>query len=211
MNAERSRLDSSRSAWPRVSWIAALLLLTVGYRIGAADSESLANTAPLMAACFGGGLLLGWRFCWVPALLLLVGDLFLGLSHGTGVGVYTLTSGLAYTGSACLGAAVGRRAKTNGGRWWMMLGGTLACSVLFYLLGNTWAWMASPGYAKTLAGWWQSQTVGLPGPYPPSLYFLRNALIGDSIWCLLASPLFFWNSIREASASGSSLAGSTAS
>lgn len=190
--------DASRSAsmWPRLSWIAGLLFLTIAYRIGAAsaDNQRLWNTAPLVAMCFGGGLLLGFRFCWVPALLLVVSDLFLGLTHGTGVGVYTLTNAIAYTAFACIGAAVGRGAVRS--RWWVLLVGTLSSSVLFYALGNTWAWMASPEYAKTLAGWWQSQTVGIPGPYPPSLFFLRNALIGDSIWCLLAAPLFFWNRIR---------------
>ena len=73
--------------------------------------------------------------------------------------------------------------------------GTLACSVLFYLGANTFSWAIGSGYAKTLAGWWQSQTVGLPG-YPPSILFLRNALIGDVFWCVLAAPLFFWEPAR---------------
>mgnify|MGYP007101542251 CR=1 FL=1 len=54
-------------------------------------------------------------------------------------------------------------------------------SLIFYALSNTFAWAVSSGafaYSKTFAGWWQSQTVGLPG-FPPSYLFLRNALIGD--------------------------------
>ncbi|MCB1230581.1 MAG: hypothetical protein KDN19_09960 [Verrucomicrobiae bacterium] len=192
-------------AWPRVSWIAALMLLTIGYRVWVAESDAdhLWNTAPLMATCFGGGLLLGWRFCWVPALLLLVSDIFLGLSHDTGVGTYTLTSAVAYTAFACLGAAIGR--GTLGKHWWVMVAGTLTSSVLFYVLGNTWAWLSMPEYAKSFAGWWQSQTVGLPGPWPPSLFFLRNALIGDTIWCLFATPLFFWKPVRSCQAGDESI------
>lgn len=189
------RADRPAVAWPRVSWVAALLLLAVAYRIGAASSEGLWNTAPLMAMCFGGGLLLGWRFCWAPAVLLFVSDAFLGISHGTGIGAYTYSSAVIYTVVACLGAWIAGRG--GAGRWWVMLLGTWSASVLFYLVGNTWAWMASPEYTKTLAGWWQSQTTGLPGPWPPAIYFLRNALIGDTLWCLLAAPLFFWQTIRE--------------
>jgi hypothetical protein len=69
-----------------------------------------------------------------------------------------------------------------------------------------------PGaYPQTFAGWWQSQTTGLPHIYPPAWHFLRNAMIGDAVWCLLASPLFFWKSLRSPASdleSGSSAAAS---
>ena len=189
---------TARASWPRLSWIAGMLILAIGYRVGAASSDSihLANTAPLMAMSFGGGLLLGWRFCWIPALLLFASDLFLGLSAGIGVGGYTFASAVVYTLVAALGAWVGQRqSKGAGPSWWVLLGGTLSASLLFYVVSNTYAWAMSPLYAKSLAGWWQSQTVGIPGPYPPSLFFLKNALIGDFIWCLLAAPLFFWKPV----------------
>ena len=190
--------SSKPAAWPRVSWIAALLILTIGYRIGIAETDGLWNTAPLMAMCLGGGLLLGWRFCWVPAVLVFVSDLFLGITHGTGVGGYTLASAVIYTLVAMFGASLGQRKGISGGtRWCLMLIGTWGASFLFYLLSNTYVWMISPEYVKSLAGWWQSQTVGLPGPFPPSLYFLKNALLGDTVWCLLAAPLFLWKPVRE--------------
>jgi hypothetical protein len=56
--------------------------------------------------------------------------------------------------------------------------------VLFYLLGNTVAWWSNsspaiiPSYAPDLAGWWQANTVGLPG-WAPSWTFLRNGMAGD--------------------------------
>jgi len=61
--------------------------------------------------------------------------------------------------------------------------------VAFYLVANTGAWISSPAYAKNIAGWWQSQTVGLPG-FPPSYYFLRNGLIGNLAFLALAWPFF---------------------
>ena len=178
--------------WPRISCIAGLLALTIGYRLLAADRPDLMNTAPLMAACFGGGLLLGWRFCWVPAFLLLASDLFLGWSHGTGVGGYTLANGAVYTLIALAGAWIGGKHR----QWFTLLTGTLTASVGFYLLSNSYVWLVSPEYTKTWAGWWQSQTIGLPQYQPQAWVFLVRSLIGGAVWCLLAAPLFFWAPVR---------------
>jgi hypothetical protein len=105
--------------------------------------------------------------------------------------VYTIFTVIFFTIIAFAASQFGGRAG-----WWTMFGGTLMCSLLFYLAANTFAWIQSAGYPppmaypQTMAGWWQAQTVGLPG-YPPSWTFLRNALIGDAIWCVLATPLFY--------------------
>lgn len=191
-----------------------MLFLTVGYRLGAASSDSvhLANTAPLMAMSFGGGLLLGWRFCWIPAALLFASDLFLGLASHGGIGGYTVASAFVYTLVALAGAWVAARARKVQRRpsWSAMLTGTLVASILFYGISNTYVWLMSPEYAKTLAGWWQSQTVGIPGPFPPSLFFLKNALVGDIVWCVLAAPLFFWKPVSLPVTKSSSVMEATA-
>ncbi|MCP5539992.1 MAG: hypothetical protein H7A52_07565 [Akkermansiaceae bacterium] len=180
----------------RVGWIVALVGLTIFYRVASASHESLGNTSPLMALCFGGGLLLGYRFCWVPVVLLLASDLALGLAHGTGPGAHTAVSALAFTAAAAFGAWLFEK-RRNWGVLWL---GTLACSAAFYGIMNTLAWAASPEYAKTAAGWWQSQTTGLPQYSPPAWAFLRNALVADTIWCLAATPLFYWHRLRLPSA-----------
>ena len=41
-----------------------------------------------------------------------------------------------------------------------------------------------PGYAASLAGWWQAITVGLAG-YQPTWHFLRNGMAGDLCFVLL--------------------------
>jgi hypothetical protein len=196
MNRTES-VAQGHARWPRVSWIAGLLALTIGYRVAAAGSTDLMNTSPLMAACFGGGLLLGWRFFWVPAMLLLASDVFLGLAHGIGVGGYTFASGAIYTLAAMAGAHVGARVgQSSGTRWFSLFTGTLLSSVVFYLVANSYVWLVSPLYEKSAAGWWQSQTVGLPQYQPQAWVFLIRSLIGDAIWCVLAAPLFFWAPIR---------------
>ncbi len=61
---------------------------------------------------------------------------------------------------------------------------TIAGSCLFFLFTNTQSWIELPGYTKTLQGWWQAMTVGLPG-YPPTLVFFRNTLLSDLFFTAL--------------------------
>jgi len=188
----RLPMNASSSIRPSVALVLSLLLLTVAYRLGSSRFEALGNTAPLMAIAFAGTLLLGragtsgragWWALWLPALLLVASDLALGWWHGGGgVGTYTLFSAVFYSAVALSAWALG----SGGGRFWPLLWcGTLLWSLGFYLAANTFSWLASPAYAKTLAGWWQSQTFGIPG-YPPTWMFLRNAILADTAWCALA-------------------------
>ena len=170
-----------------LKWLLPLLILTVGYRVATSSVDFLGNTAPLMAIAFGGAMLLGPRFWWIPVALLLASDLALGffLGAGGGIGSYTLMSAVFYIVVAFLGGLAGRREKI----WPMMWCGTLLCGLLFYIVANTYSWFVGAGYAMTPAGWWQAQTTGVPGINPPAWMFLRNALIADSIWCGLAGLL----------------------
>jgi hypothetical protein len=61
---------------------------------------------------------------------------------------------------------------------------TLLGSCLFYLITNTATWFSMAEYPKTLAGWWQSLTIGVPG-FPPTLLFFRNTLISDLFFTAL--------------------------
>jgi hypothetical protein len=183
-----SKSPEQSSTSPGLYLVALLLLVTVGYRIIASHYDFLGNTAPLMAIAFGGALLLGARFWWVPVILLVVSDLLLGFWHGSGgVGGYTLFSIVFYLAVAWTAGKIGRSETM----WPLLWCGTLLCSVLFYGFANTYSWMLWPGYEKSLAGWWQSQTIGVPGVNPPAWMFLRNALIADSIWCVIAGLTFF--------------------
>lgn len=169
-------------------WIVSLLLLTVGYRVFASTHDSLGNTAPLMAIAFGGAMFLGARWWWLPVALLVASDLILGfLNGGGGLGAYTAMSASFYVLVAYLGGLAGRRQRI----WPMMWCGTLLCGILFYLIANTYSWVVWSGYEKSFAGWWQSQSTGVPGVNPPSWMFLRNSLIADTIWCSLAGLLCF--------------------
>jgi len=167
--------------------IVSLVVITISYRVIAAQFPVLSNTSPLMAIAFGGAMLLGRKAWFLPLCLLVLSDLVLGWIGGTGWGAYTIMSALVYLGVGwvahpCLGSNHPRIT---------LLAGTLASGIAFYLIANTFSWALEPAYARTLAGWWQSQTTGLPQFSPPAWFFLRQSLLADTVWCLAASLLFF--------------------
>lgn len=57
----------------------------------------------------------------------------------------------------------------------------------FYLIANSTAWLGSAAYPQTAAGWWQAQSVGVPG-FPPAWMFLRALIFSQ----LLFVPLWVW-------------------
>ena len=59
--------------------------------------------------------------------------------------------------------------------------GTLFGALLFYLVSNSVSWMVNPAYAKTIAGWVQAVTVGLPG-FPPTWVFGLKTLLGTGLF-----------------------------
>ena len=69
-------------------------------------------------------------------------------------------------------------------RMLLLLLSALVSSFLFYFITNTGAWMVTAQYPKTLPGWWQALTVGLPG-FPPTLFFFRNTVLSDLLFTAL--------------------------
>ena len=59
--------------------------------------------------------------------------------------------------------------------------GTLFGALLFYLVSNSVSWMVNPAYAKTIPGWVQALTVGLPG-FPPTWVFGLKTLLGTGLF-----------------------------
>lgn len=146
---------------------------------GLITADALANFSPWMALAFTGTLVFPKRVPWLvaPLLLLFVDVSANGLKSFADMGMLPI-----YGCFAAAAFVAGRlRGKTG------MLGGllgVLGCSIVFYLVTNTLAWLAMPEYAKTLSGWVQALTTGLPG-YPATLWFLRNSLISDLGFSLL--------------------------
>ncbi len=160
----------------------ALIAAAAAYRVGAVFVPELSNLSPIMALAFCGAAYLERRLLWlVPFVALTASDLWIDRYYASQYG-YTWDLAGALLRIACFAAALSvgalvarRRTALN------MISGVLACSILFYLVSNTAAWLGDAYYVKSAAGWWQAMTVG-HAEFPPTLWFFRNTLIGDLLF-----------------------------
>ena len=137
------------------------------------------NFSAAYALAFCGGLYFsGAMAWWLPMGALLATDIGLNLFfyHEPVFSGYMLVKTLAFAGIVLLG-----RLFKPGMNFFKLLGGGLLGAVLFYLITNTASWFNNPGYAKTLAGWLQALTTGLPG-YPSTWEFFRNTLLSGGLF-----------------------------
>ncbi len=162
------------SIWFPLALMVVVLALRIFAQHGAFPNL---NLSPLMAFAFAGAVVvprpLPW---WSWAIILLGVDL---VSQGSAILQPQNLPAIALTYVCYIAAAWwGGRMRSRGTGIVNTLAGTLACSVLFYLVTNTFCWAAEPSYAKSLAGWVQTLTVGTPG-LPPTWMFFRNSLVSD--------------------------------
>jgi len=75
--------------------------------------------------------------------------------------------------------------------------GTLLGALFFYLVSNTVSWMVNPAYAKTIVGWVQALTVGLPG-FPPTWVFGLKSLLGTGLFTGLFAGAMKWSELLDA-------------
>jgi uncharacterized protein DUF6580 len=165
----------------------ALLLVVVLYRvvlgiIGSSDLHGLHNFEPVAAVALCGAIYLPRRLAFVvPLAILLASDLVLNLYHYHKP-LFTLEIVPRYLALAlivAMGLALRGRVRLLG-----LLTASFAGSLIFYVITNTGSWLGEPAYAKTLGGWVQALTVGLPG-WPSTWWFYRHTLISDLLFTLL--------------------------
>ncbi len=61
-----------------------------------------------------------------------------------------------------------------------VVGLSVLSTVLFHLLSNTVSFFMDPGYTRTLSGWFQAQTTGLPEFQPQTWVFSLKQLLADA-------------------------------
>ena len=158
------------------------LVLAAGWRVFALYIPEFSNFSQLMALAFCAGAYTRNKWMWLaPFAALILTDLY--IDHYYAV-VYHYEWSLSGAGlrTLCFGAGLGIGAAISRRRNWLnLLGGALACSILFYLVTNTASWAGDMGYAHNAAGWWQAVTVGHPEFYP-TLFFFRNTLASDLLF-----------------------------
>lgn len=141
----------------------------------------LLNFTPMLAFAFAGSIVLPKSVPWWGWFFLLLGVDMISLgwdkSIGSGEGLlaYSFFALAAWMGS-------GMRGKTSVVE---TLIGTLACSVLFYIVTNSFSWWTDAAYSKNLSGWVQALTTGVPGLIAPTWVFFRNSLTADFIGALI--------------------------
>jgi hypothetical protein len=166
-----------------------LIICAVVYRIvtGLAiisGTTGLSNFAPMaaIALCSAAYFPARYRFT-VPMIALVVSDVVLNLHyHFSLLSPFVLSHYIAFALIGWFGFLLRDRAGFK-----TLLPASLVSSLVFYCLTNTVSWIFDPGYPKTLAGFIQAQTIGLPvyGGTTPTWMFLRNTAISDLFFTLL--------------------------
>jgi hypothetical protein len=167
---------------PALLLMFAATLYRVGYAFLGAPAE-WANFSPFAAILLCGAAYLPTRAALLlGAAPIIVADLMLNAHyHAPLIDTGMLSRYFSFGLILLLGFQV---KKQRFHKLLFLFGATLAGSLLFYLITNTGAWMATPDYPKTFPGWWQALTSGLPG-YPPTLFFFRNTVFSDLFFTVL--------------------------
>tara|TARA_A100001037_G_scaffold261204_1_gene250073 strand:+ start:232 stop:846 length:615 start_codon:yes stop_codon:yes gene_type:complete len=162
---------------PRKIWLPLLLMLIFAMSRwpGMLPQNFSAAHALLFCAAFW---LPGWMGWVLPLATIIVTDVLLNLFHydATVLDPRLVSNWMIYALFVVLAKWLAKRRSY--GRVFL---GTLVGALLFYLVSNTVSWMANPAYAKTIAGWVQALTIGLPG-FPPTWVFGLKTLLGTGLF-----------------------------
>jgi len=164
-------------------WTVSIVIALAGlYRL----LPHISNITPVAAMALVGGMYLKRKYlCFlIPIATLYLSDLVLNntinrvfFPDHTGLVLWSEYMGYVY-GAFLLTVIVGmimRNSKTST----KMIGGTLAASILFFLITNAGTWAFSPmNYPKNIGGFSTAMMAGVP--------FFRNTLLGNLIFI----PLF---------------------
>jgi len=168
------------SRGPAIAAAIALIALAIGFRLLRATTlPELPNFSPIMAIAVCGALVLpGGLAMLIPLIALAITDLALNAHYG--VALFDRAEILSY-GCYAVGVASGLGLRRLGAGSLATMGTVGANSLLFYVVTNSVCWFDNPAYAKTLAGWAQALTVGVPG-FPPTWIFFRTSLVSDLLF-----------------------------
>lgn len=169
-------MNNTRSVWLPIS-IAALAMAWRMAKLHFGLHDTLANFAPWMALAFAGSMVMPKKVpFWLWPAVMLGGDMLVHPQDISGMWlVYACFAIAALTGSAL-------RSKRSVAS---LFGGTLVCSLGFYLVTSSQAWWMNPIYAKSAAGWLQALTIGDPSWQPQAWVFAMRSLLSDLGFSLL--------------------------
>jgi hypothetical protein len=162
-----------------------IVLLAVAYRLATglfiqSGATWLSNFAPLAAIALCSGAYFPAKFKFtVPLIALFFSDAILNYHYGAPL--FTPLMACRYLTLAVIGW-IGLRLQ-SGASFKTLLPASIAVSILFYVVTNTFAWISDPGYVRNFSGLIQALTVGLPQySSTPSWMFFRNSLVSDFLF-----------------------------
>jgi hypothetical protein len=157
------------------------LCRTAPWFISSDAVSSLAGWAPLMGFALCGGAFLPRKAAlWLPACAVLLCGVIINILSGfPAVSSHSIVVAACAVAVAAAGAALKKRVSFAA-----LMGTSILSTVLFHLVSNTVSFFTDPGYVKTLTGWWQCQTTGLPA-FTPTWVFTLRQLTGDLIFTAL--------------------------
>jgi hypothetical protein len=162
--------------------IIAVTLYRVCYAL-AGSPDAWANFSPLASILLCSAVFLPRKAILLAGLVpLLVADFFLNAHYHVPIFDTGMISRYFCFGLILLLGFLVRQKQQN--KMLYLFGATFVSSCLFYLLTNTATWISTADYAKTVPGWWQALTIGLPG-FPPTLLFFRNTVLSDFFFTAL--------------------------
>lgn len=170
---------------PAIILLAAIILFRIApWLSGSETVRAIAGISPLMAFALCGGVFLPKKWAlWFPVAAVVVTHAVINVIAGQPVlHPYAVVVAASVAAVAAAGVVVKKKASLA-----VLLGTSLLSTVLFQFVSNTVSFFIDPGYVKTLAGWWQCQTTGLPHVLPPTWVFTVRQIIGD----LAFTALFF--------------------
>lgn len=159
---------------------AVVVFRLIGPLVGGPVSLVLANISPLAAVVVAGAIYLPRRMAFaVPFGALFVSTLVVNWAKGWPVASpYTAVVAVCFVAVFALASTIRGTRRVSA-----VLGMTVAGTLVFHLLSNSVSWVFEPAYARSMAGWLQAQTVGLPLPgAPPTWWFLVKSLAGDLLF-----------------------------
>jgi hypothetical protein len=165
--------------------LAVALFRLIGPLAGGETQELLANFSPVAAFIMGAALYFPRRWAgWWALALTVVPTLILLMAKGWPFSGYIVIQWAVFGSLYAL--ATTARGTSSFSR---VLGTVGLGSLTFYLVMNTASFAIDPGYSKSLAGWFQAQTVGLPG-FPPAWMFFVKTLVSDLSFASLLALCF---------------------
>jgi hypothetical protein len=157
-----------------------LLPVLLGYTD--VQPDWLINFSPMTAVILCGAACLPRRWAIaLPFAALLGTDMILTAHYGTHA-LFNVEF-IVKTGVLAVIAAFGWQLRSQA-RAAVLVPTAIGGSLFFYLATNSAAWLTDPGYVKSLGGWVQSLTTGLP-QYRPTWTFYQNSFLSDVIFTLL--------------------------